>query len=80
MLGAVVDAKNTRIAMCVPLAGFLVAYSFPIYLNLFKAKELDAFNEASTGVEPPAEKTGEVEVFSGKDVEAGRIERVSSRV
>ncbi|KAF2271069.1 glucose/galactose transporter [Lojkania enalia] len=46
MLGAVVDARNARIAMSVPLGGFLVAYSFPIYLNLFKAKELDAFTES----------------------------------
>ncbi|KAF2255012.1 putative L-fucose-proton symporter [Trematosphaeria pertusa] len=79
MLGAVVDAKNTRIAMAVPLAGFLVAYSFPVYLNLFKAQELDAFNETNIGVETPVEKVGEVEQFSGKDVEAGKIERVSSR-
>lgn len=81
MLGAVVDAKNTRIAMCVPLAGFIIAYSFPIYLNLFKAKELDAFNEQSTGVESPTSSTEKVDIveFSGKDVEAGKIERVSSK-
>ncbi|PSN70428.1 putative L-fucose-proton symporter [Corynespora cassiicola Philippines] len=76
MLGAVVDAKNTRIAMSVPLAGFVVAYSFPIYLNLFKAKELDAFNETDVGLDAPRDEKIEVETFNGKDVEVGRVERV----
>jgi FHS family L-fucose permease-like MFS transporter len=79
--GAVVDARDTRTAMAVPLAGFLIAYSFPIYLNLFKAKELDAFNETKIGIVDENEKAGSgtVEQFSGKDAEAGRIERVGSR-
>ena len=51
MLGAVTDAKDARIAMCVPLAGFLTTWSFPIYLNLIKAKELDGFKESRVGIE-----------------------------
>lgn len=45
MLGAVTDAKDARTAMCVPLAGFLITWSFPIHLNLIKAKELNGFRE-----------------------------------
>lgn len=78
MLGAVVDARNTRIAMCVPLGGFLVAYSFPIYLNLFKAKELDAFNETTVGIDAAPSK-GQDELFTEKDLEAGKIERVDEK-
>ncbi|KAF2692044.1 glucose/galactose transporter [Lentithecium fluviatile CBS 122367] len=81
ILGAVVDARSTRVAMSVPLAGFLVAYSFPIYLNLFKAKELDAYIETRIGVDPPAEadSINDAEKFSGKELESGKVERVSSR-
>ncbi|MCJ1368363.1 hypothetical protein MMC16_007505 [Acarospora aff. strigata] len=50
ILGAVSDLRNTRIAMAVPLAGFLIAWSFPIYLNLFKAKELDGYTAAKVGI------------------------------
>ena len=50
ILGAVSDLRSTRIAMAVPLAGFLVSWSFPIYLNLFKAKELDGYRAAKVGI------------------------------
>jgi MFS transporter, FHS family, L-fucose permease len=78
MLGAVADAKNTRIAMSVPLAGFVVAYSFPIYLNLFKAKELDAFTEVRTGIDSSPSEMGEPDLFKGKDLEAGKVEEVKN--
>jgi FHS family L-fucose permease-like MFS transporter len=81
ILGAVVDARSTRVAMSVPLAGFLVAYSFPIYLNLFKVKELDAFNETRIGLDEPAAETenvGEKE-FAGKGLESGRVERFDEK-
>jgi len=81
ILGAVVDARSTRVAMSVPLAGFLVAYSFPIYLNLCKAQELDAFNETSIGIESSAETSSikDAEKFTGKEMESGKVERVNSR-
>lgn len=77
MLGAVADARNTRIAMSVPLAGFIIAYSFPIYLNLCKRQELDAFTEVRTGIDTPTgEGVSATEGLSGKDLEVGRIEEV----
>ncbi|KAJ4325476.1 hypothetical protein N0V94_000619 [Neodidymelliopsis sp. IMI 364377] len=80
MVGAVVDARNTRVAMSVPLAGFLIAYSFPIYLNLFKAKELDAFSESTTGTEVVTdEKRVEGELFDEKDGGVGQVERVPTK-
>ena len=50
VLGAVADARNTQIAMCVPLAGFIVSWSFPFYLNLFKGKELDGYLKSKVGL------------------------------
>lgn len=53
ILGAVADRWGTRTAMAVPLGGFLLAYSFPVWLNLFQAMELDAYRDASTVTETP---------------------------
>jgi MFS transporter, FHS family, L-fucose permease len=49
ILGNVADKIGTRHAMVVPLAFFVIAWSFPIYLNLYKAKELDAYRESTVG-------------------------------
>lgn len=49
ILGNVADKTGTRIAMVVPMAFFVIAWSFPIYLNVFKAKQLDAYNESHVG-------------------------------
>lgn len=51
ILGNVADKTGTRIAMVVPLAFFCIAWSFPIYLNIFKGKELDAYRENHVGIE-----------------------------
>ena len=55
IMGLVGDARNTQIAMCVALAGFVVSWSFPLYLNLFKAKELDGYLKSKVGIEPARE-------------------------
>lgn len=74
ILGLVADAKSTHIGLAVPLAGFLVSWSFPFYLNMFKAKELDGYLKSKVGIEPSVpgevmqhedtEKGGEVEVHN----------------
>ncbi|MCJ1416337.1 hypothetical protein MMC32_002672 [Xylographa parallela] len=50
ILGVVADARDTQIAMCIPLIGFVVSWSFPLYLNLFKAKELDGYLKSKVGI------------------------------
>lgn len=52
MMGAVADSRDsTRFAMCVPLAGFIAAFSFPIFLNLFEAERLDGYANSKVGLE-----------------------------
>ncbi len=66
MLGVVADSfgGNTQKAFFIPLIGFLIAGTFPIYLNMFKAKELDGWTEkVKVGLKPKKE-----------DVEAGSEE------
>lgn len=63
--------------MAVPLAGFLIAFSFPVYLNLFKAKELDAFNDSTTGTSAALpDKSVETELFGEKDEVVSKVEKV----
>lgn len=69
MLGAVADASNTRIAMVIPLAGFCIAATFPIYLNLFKAKQLDGFTESKVGTQN----------FQSNDTEKGEVFEAAAR-
>lgn len=47
VLGSVADALggNTQKAFFIPLIGFLIAWTFPVYLNLFRAKSLDGWAE-----------------------------------
>jgi FHS family L-fucose permease-like MFS transporter len=49
MTGLLADKKGYHIGMAVPLIGFFVAFSYPIYLNLFCRQELDGFRESKIG-------------------------------
>jgi len=57
IMGVVRDHKNAQIAMAVALAGFVVSWSFPLYLNVFKAKELDGYLKSKVGIDPAAGNT-----------------------
>jgi FHS family L-fucose permease-like MFS transporter len=62
VLGSVADALggNTQHAFFIPLIGFVIAFTFPVYLNMFKAKSLDGWTEkVKVGIE------------TNKDVENG---------
>ncbi|KAI9894909.1 MAG: hypothetical protein M1814_000129 [Vezdaea aestivalis] len=50
IMGVVADKRTTHIALAVSLAGFIVSWSFPLYLNLFKAKELDGYLKSKVGI------------------------------
>jgi FHS family L-fucose permease-like MFS transporter len=54
VLGIVADALggNTQHAFFIPLIGFVIAFTFPVYLNVFKAKSLDGWTEkVKVGIE-----------------------------
>lgn len=72
LLGLVSDRKGTQLAMLVPLAGMLIAWTFPLYTNICKAKQLRGFwasdvairgRQLSTSVEVGAEEYCGVVVF-----------------
>jgi MFS transporter, FHS family, L-fucose permease len=74
VLGAVADALegNTQHAFFIPLIGFVIAFTFPVYLNVFKAKTLDAWTDkVKIGIEPKkdVETADEKEKTSAEFVE-----------
>lgn len=88
ILGNVADITGTRIAMVVPLSFFVVAWAFPIYLNIWKGKELDAYRDSHVGTEgnavDPDSRIGSISAqggfHHGKDVEAGTHEVVNEKL
>lgn len=49
LTGLLADHKGYHIGMCVPLAGFFVAFIYPIFLNTIYKRELDGFRESKIG-------------------------------
>ncbi|OLN97475.1 L-fucose-proton symporter 1 [Colletotrichum chlorophyti] len=47
--GLVADVRHYHIAMVVPLAGFAVAFVYPVFLNTIWKHELDGFSESKIG-------------------------------
>jgi FHS family L-fucose permease-like MFS transporter len=76
ILGNVADKVGTRIAMVIPLVFFTIAWSFPIYLNLYKGKELDAYRDTPVGGQRSETNSdfSAAGVATEKGVEARRLE------
>jgi len=49
LTGLLADRRGYHIGMAVPLAGFFVAFAFPVYLNTMCRRELDGFTETRIG-------------------------------
>jgi FHS family L-fucose permease-like MFS transporter len=58
--------------MCIPLIFYAIAWSYPIYLNAFKGKELDAYSESHVGLTEGAIDNDSV--LANKDVETRMFE------
>jgi FHS family L-fucose permease-like MFS transporter len=70
VLGTVADALGgiTQHAFFIPLIGFVITWTFPVYLNVFKAKSLDGWTEkVKVGIEPSPK--GDVESGDGEELE-----------
>lgn len=77
ILGVVADHKNTQTALVIPLIGFIISWSFPLYLNLFKAKELDGYLVSEVGIAPTAVGTVE-EVGAGSKATTSHFDKGST--
>lgn len=64
VLGLVADnfGGNTQKAFFIPLIGFAIAFTYPLYLNIFKRNSLDAWTDkVKIGVESSDVETGSIE-------------------
>lgn len=74
IVGAIADRSTTRIGMAVPLAAMILVWTFAMYLNVVKARELDAFWYSDIG---RASKTGRKD-GTGKEARKAKENAVES--
>jgi FHS family L-fucose permease-like MFS transporter len=83
VLGTVADHIGTQKAFFIPLIGFVIAWSFPIYLNVFKGKSLDGWTESQASSSDASEKdveslNGETEIVDTKGAGVGHVEVIKA--
>jgi len=61
MMGAVVTARNAHVAMAIPMMGYVLAWVFPVYVNIFQRKRMDTHRETDVGIISPSQKQLELE-------------------
>ncbi|KAK3898844.1 Glucose/galactose transporter [Staphylotrichum tortipilum] len=52
MTGAVLDARNAHVAMAIPMMGYILAWIYPLYVNVWKKEVMDTHRETRFGIEP----------------------------
>ena len=75
MTGAIAtNYGNFHHAMGIPVAAYVASYVFPVYVNLYKKRDLDAHRETDLNV--TQEKTLDGMVGKSGSIEMGRAEQV----
>ncbi|KAK4192268.1 Glucose/galactose transporter [Podospora australis] len=54
MTGAVVDARNAHVAMAIPMMGYILAWIYPLYVNVWNNEVMDSHRATTVGIEPSA--------------------------
>lgn len=54
--GAVMDATNASIAMVIPLTGYILAFVYPIYINVWNKDLMDSHRATEVGIQPDEPK------------------------
>ncbi|KAK3990937.1 L-fucose permease Glucose/galactose transporter [Cladorrhinum sp. PSN332] len=52
MMGAVVDARDAHTAMAIPMMGFILAWIYPLYVNVWNKEVMDTHRETRVGIDP----------------------------
>ena len=68
MCDIVVTARSAHVAMAIPMMGYALAYTFPIYVNFFNRETMDSRRDTNLNIEPrPMEKDLELEHNASND-------------
>jgi hypothetical protein len=73
LTGLAADHSTYHIAMAVPLAGFFVSWSFPIYLNTYCRQELDGFRTTKIGYVDERRGTVIGDISDEANLPSGRV-------
>lgn len=71
MTGAVVDHVNAHIAMAIPMMGYVLAWVYPLYVNIWKRETMDVHRATNLGVEPVEDKAMQLEQQTSKTTAEG---------
>ncbi|PKS07118.1 hypothetical protein jhhlp_005718 [Lomentospora prolificans] len=61
LTGAVTDRKGAHTAMAIPMMGFILAWIYPLYVNVWNREVMDAHRETNFGIEKTEDPTGKLE-------------------
>jgi FHS family L-fucose permease-like MFS transporter len=64
--------------MAIPMMGYVLALTFPIYVNLFQKERMDSHRVSAVGIAPTEDKL-ELSTEEGKRGSQTHIEQVSAR-
>ncbi|EPE05236.1 l-fucose permease glucose galactose transporter [Ophiostoma piceae UAMH 11346] len=71
MTGAVIDNHNAHIAMAIPMMGYVLAFIYPVYVNMFKRDLMDSHRATDVGVVAVNDKQVQLEATQSHAEHAG---------
>ncbi|KAH6892557.1 glucose galactose transporter [Thelonectria olida] len=66
--GALMDATSASTAMVIPLVGYILAFVYPVWLNVWNRELMDSHRATEVGIKP--ENPKDIEIMSATHVEA----------
>ncbi|KAL8404567.1 hypothetical protein RB594_009427 [Gaeumannomyces avenae] len=61
MTGALMDARGAHIAMVIPMMGYILAWIYPLYVNVWNREVMDAHRDTTYSIEPSASESHKME-------------------
>jgi FHS family L-fucose permease-like MFS transporter len=55
------DATNASTAMVVPLTGYVLAWVYPLYINVWNKELMDSHRSTMVGIEPKPQRKEDIE-------------------
>ncbi|QKX56884.1 uncharacterized protein TRUGW13939_03991 [Talaromyces rugulosus] len=69
MMAAVIDRKDAHTAMAIPMMGYILAWIFPIYINIYKRDVMDMHRDTTVNVTNTVVNNKEIELEHARENE-----------
>lgn len=75
------DRRNAHIAMAIPMMGYILAWIFPIYVNIYKRDVMDTHRDTDVNVNHTVSSEKEIELERAREnmPEIANIENVKAK-